>query len=104
MNASEIFYMVTILVFLLLILIAAITKEKIHFNANTDKIKDVMFVVVKIEQCISSEPNKLFIAKYTVENTFFSRKNAEGYKCQTFYFYDEQNKYKIGDVLILCNK
>ena len=104
MNGSEIFCMVIMLVFLLLILIAAFAKEKIHFNANTDKIKDVMFVVVKIEQCISNKPNNLFIAKYTVENSFFSRNNAEGYKCQTFYFYDEQNKYKIGDTLILCNK
>jgi hypothetical protein len=104
MNASEIFCMVTILVFLLLILIAAFTKEKIHFNANTNKIKDVKFVVVKIEQCYSNDPSEILIAKYTIENTFFSRNNSEGFKHQTFCFYDKRNKYKIGDVLTLCNE
>ena len=104
MDVSEIFYAVTVLVFILLILIAVFTKEKIYFNANTDKIKDVKFVVVKIEQCYSNDPSEILIAKYTVENTLFSRNDSEGFKQQTFYFYDKRNKYKIGDVLTLCNE
>ena len=104
MNVSDFFCIVIILVFLSLILIAAFAKEKIHFNANIDKIKDVKFVIVKIEQCYSNDPSEILIAKYTVENTFFSRNNSEGFKQQTFYFYDKRNKYKIGDVLTLCNE
>jgi hypothetical protein len=53
----------------------------------------------KIEE--SQDIDGRFIAKYTVRNCFFAKKNNRDFKYQTFYFYDKIGKYVIGQKLRL---
>lgn len=80
------------------ILLAISYKKDIYFNSWVYERESYNFppefVVVNIEE--SSDINGRPIAKYTVSNYFFSKKNNEGFKYQKFYFYDEIGKYSIG--------
>lgn len=79
-------------------------EKKIYFNSNAHKIVESdkhlpEFEVVAIEQ--SDDIDHLPIAKYTVKNYFFAKKNNKSFKYQTFYFYDTRDKYVIGQTLTL---
>ena len=56
-------------------------------------------MVIGIEK--SADIDGKLIAKYTLRNYFFSKKNNKGFKYQTFYFYDKIDKYVIGQKLRL---
>ena len=79
-------------------------EKKIYFNSNAYKIVESdkflpEFEVVAIEQ--SDDIDHRPIAKYTVKNHFFAKKNNKNFKYQTFYFYDRVDKYVIGQKLTL---
>lgn len=78
-------------------------KKDIYFNSWVYKKESENFLpefmVIKIEK--SEDIDGRLIAKYTVRNYFFSKKNNKSFKYQTFYFYDEMNKYIIGQKLRL---
>lgn len=79
-------------------------EKKIYFNSNAHKIVESdehlsKFEVVAIEQ--SEDIDYRSIAKYTVRNCFFAKKNNKNFKYQTFYFYDTRDKYVIGQTLTL---
>ena len=86
------------------ILLTVNYKKDIYFNSCVEKIFDSPiflpeFMVVGIEK--SEDIDGKLIAKYTVRNYFFSKKNKKGFKYQTFYFYDKKDKYVIGQKLSL---
>ena len=78
-------------------------KKDIYFNSCVYKIERDNFLpefeVVNIEE--SEDIDGRLIAKYTVKNYFFSKKNNRAFKYQTFYFYDKVDKYVIGQKLRL---
>lgn len=78
-------------------------KKDIYFNSCAYKTESVNFLpefmVIKIEE--SEDVDGRPIAKYTVRNYFFAKKNNKDFKYQTFYFYDKINKYAIGQKLRL---
>ena len=78
-------------------------KKDIYFNSCAYKVESVNFLpefmVVKIEE--SADIDGIPIAKYTVRNYFFAKKNNRAFKYQTFYFYDKMDKYVIGQKLRL---
>lgn len=79
-------------------------EKKIYFNSNAHKIVESdkflpEFHVIAIET--SEDVYHHPIAKYTVRNHFFAKKNNRAYKYQTFYFYDTIDKYVIGQTLTL---
>ena len=85
------------------ILLAINYKKNIYFNSCAYKIENVNFLpefmVVKIEE--SEDIDGRLIAKYTIRNYFFAKKNNKAFKYQTFYFYDNRDKYVIGQKLRL---
>ena len=85
------------------ILLAVNYKKDIYFNSCAYKKESINFspefIVTKIEE--SSDIDGKSIAKYTVRNYFFSKKNNKGFKYQIFYFYDEIGKYSIGQICFL---
>lgn len=91
---------VTFVIGLIVGALLAINYEKnIYFNSCVYKIFEndaflPKFTVVKIEKSedIDGKP----IAKYTVKNSFFAKKNNRAFKYQTFYFYDKIDKYIVG--------
>ena len=79
-------------------------EKKIYFNSNAHKIVESdnhlpEFDVIAIEH--SEDIDHRSIAKYTVRNSFFAKKNNKDFKYQTFYFYDTRDKYVIGQTLTL---
>lgn len=78
-------------------------KKDIYFNSCAYKIESdnflPEFMVINIEK--SEDVDGRPIAKYTVRNYFFAKKNNKSFKYQTFYFYDEINKYSIGQKIRL---
>ena len=78
-------------------------KKDIYFNSCVYKSECdnflPEFMVIGIEK--SADIDGKLIAKYTLRNYFFSKKNNKGFKYQTFYFYDKIDKYVIGQKLRL---
>lgn len=76
-------------------------KKDIYFNSCAYKREGVNFlpefIVIKVEE--SEDIDGRPIAKYTVRNYFFAKKNNKAFKYQTFYFYDKIGKYVIGQKL-----
>ena len=85
------------------ILLAVNYKKDIYFNSCVYKSEGdnflPEFMVIKIEK--SEDIDGRLIAKYTVRNYFFAKKNNKDFKYQTFYFYDKIDKYVIGQKLRL---
>jgi len=92
-----------IVAFVLGILLAINYKKDTYFNSCVYKIDSYNFspefMVVKIEE--GEDIDGRLIAKYTVRNYFFAKKNNKAFKYQTFYFYDKRDKYVIGQKLRL---
>lgn len=88
---------------IVLVLLVINCKKDIYFNSCAYKKESINFspefIVAKIEE--SSDIDGKPIAKYTVRNYFFSKKNNKGFKYQIFYFYDEIGKYSIGQMCFL---
>lgn len=100
----EILIIVTFIIGLVVgILLAVNCKKDIYFNSWAYERESYSFLpefmVVKIEE--SSDINGRSIAKYTIRNYFYSKKNNKGFKYQTFYFYDQIDKYVVGQKLRL---
>ena len=85
------------------VLLAVNYKKDIYFNSWVYKVENANFspefMVVKIEESLDIDGR--LIAKYTVRNCFFAKKNNKAFKYQTFYFYDKIGKYVIGQKLRL---
>lgn len=84
------------------IIVAAILNRTYCFNSNVDSPKGISipeFEVIEISKHYSTDLKS--IAKYTVINSYFKRKNARGFVYRKYEFYDEPGKYKIGDMLTL---
>lgn len=112
METNSLFIVIAVLstVFMLLIVINIIQKQT-YFNANRFKagskteIVPINFYVTKIEDsetqydesCISKK-----LWKYTVETHFFFKKDKK-FIYDKYVFWDEPEKYKVGDVLTLSN-
>lgn len=76
---------------------------KTYFNSKAKSISDKgfwpEFEVTNIEWATDAEYNT--IARYTVVNCFFSKKDNRDFKYQKFYFYDKIDAYKVGDKLTI---
>ncbi len=69
---------------------------------HNDKLTPPKFKVVKVEEHMSTNrPGYRWIAKYTIEVFYVSKKDKV--ENTTLYFYDEIGKYNIGDELTLTN-
>lgn len=83
------------------ILLGVNYEKNIYFNSCAYKIESdkfsPKFEIVKIEESLDIDCR--LIAKYTVRNHFFAKKNNKAFKYQTFYFYDKIGKYEIGQEL-----
>ena len=81
--------------------IVSLSKNTTHFNSNVRCVSDGSFIpkfkVEKIE--IAEDGKHCPIAKYTISNCFFNKKNNKDFKYQTFYFYDKLDLYKLGDII-----
>ena len=113
METNSLFIVTTVLstVFMLLIVINIIQSKQTYFNTNRFKagskneIVPINFYVIKIEDsetqydesCISKK-----LWKYTVETHFFFKKDKK-FIYDKYIFWDEPEKYKVGDVLTLLN-
>lgn len=97
--------------FILLIVISVIYDKVHYFNANRFKagskseIVPICFYVTKIEDSetqydVSCISKKLW--RYTVETHFFLKKDKK-YIHKEYVFWDEPEKYKVGDILTLSN-
>ena len=80
--------------------------KETYFNSNSNKcIYDEIFIptfkVTNIELTEDAGHNK--VAKYTILNYFFAKKNDKNFKYQQFYFYDKIDKYKVGDEITFTN-
>lgn len=79
-------------------------KHQNQFNSSVRTINDYMkfkpkFKVEKIESFLDGYGNK--IAKYTVTNCYFAKKNERDFVYQHFYFYDKVGLYNLGDEITL---
>lgn len=113
METNSLFIVTAVLftVFILLILISVIQNNTTYFNTNRFKpgskseIVPIHFYVIKIEEsetqydesCLSKK-----LWKYTVDNHFFFKKGRK-FIYEKYVFWDEPEKYKVGDVLTLSN-
>ena len=113
MGTNSLFIVTAVLctVFVLLIVISVTHDNKNYFNTNRFKagskseIVPIRFYVTKIEDsetqydesCISKK-----LWKYTIENHFFFKKDKK-FIYEKYVFWDEPEKYKVGDVLTLSN-
>lgn len=95
----------TIITFIIGLVVGILVNHKkdIYFNSRVYKSECYNFlpefIVIKIET--STDIDGELIAKYTVENYFFAKKNNKDFKHHIFYFYDKIDKYVIGQRLIL---
>ncbi len=85
-----------------------------YFNANRfkcsskdkDKIVPIEFHVVKIEKASTQYEESVIskpLWKYTVECYFFFKTNDKKFINDKYIFWDEPEKYKVGDILTLTN-
>lgn len=96
----------------ILVILINVTQDKVrYFNTNRFKqgskseIVPICFYVIKIEDsetqydesCVSKN-----LWKYTIENHFFLKKDRK-FIYEKYVFWDEPEKYKVGDVLTLSN-
>lgn len=109
-NSLFIIY-VLVTIFIVLIFINVVRDKSTYFNANRFKagskseIIPIHFYVAKIEDsetqydesCVSKK-----LWKYTIENHFFFKKDKK-FIYEKYVFWDEPEKYKVGDVLTLSN-
>ena len=94
------------------LLVSFFKNDSIYFNTNRYKIKSnddivpVEFKVIKIEDDTTQYEEEKFskpLCKYTIENYFFFKTKGKRFIHNEYVFWDEPNKYKIGDVLTLSN-
>lgn len=83
------------------------TNKTLYFNSNKNRSIDNKrfypeFEIIHIDKAEDESYN--IIAKYTVINSFFAKKNNNDFKYQKFYFYDLKDKYQIGDTITFTNK
>ncbi|MBO6273834.1 hypothetical protein J6O48_13840 [bacterium] len=110
-NSLFIVTVAVVTVFILFILINVTYDRRTYFNANRFKVGSkseivpIRFDVIKIEEsetqykesCLSKK-----LWKYTVVNHFFFEEDKK-FIHEKYVFWDEPEKYKVGDVLTLSN-
>lgn len=83
------------------VLLTMLLRDRHHYYFNScaykrdDKRFIPTFTVDEIERCFDSDGWE--IAKYTVINSYFAKKNNRNFVYQYFYFYDKVGMYNIGD-------
>lgn len=92
------------------VIYALFTKNVRYFNTNRfkrgykDMIVPIEFRVIKIEEGFTQYENERPIQnslwKYTVETCFFLKKD-KNFINEKYVFWDEPEKYKVGDILTL---
>lgn len=102
---------VGILIGLIIIFLVLFFKnDSVYFNTNRYKIKSnndivpVEFKVIKIENDATQYEKEKFskpLCKYTILTSFFFKTKTRNYIHNEYVFWDEPNKYNIGDVLTL---
>lgn len=112
METNSLFIIIFVVtVFVLLIIIEIAHDKETYFNANRFKpgskteIVPINFYVVKIEDSETQYDESCVFKKlwkYTVEIHFFFKKDKE-FIYDKYVFWDEPEKYKVGDVLTLSN-
>ena len=94
-------YIIGFLIGIIAVLLVAIVQSNHrYFNSKVASPKGLdlpEFKVTKIKEAYSTELKT--IAEYTVTNCFFKRKGGRGWHYVQYKFYDEIDKYKIGDVI-----
>ena len=68
-------------------------------------LKPIELKVIKVEEVITkgdSGYSSRRVAKYTIDIYYLTKKNDVD--SNTLYFYDEQGKYNVGDVLVFDKK
>lgn len=105
-------FIIGILIWIGLIVILFVSSFKInsiYFNTNRFKtgseceIVPICFYVIKVEEsetqynesCVSKK-----LWKYTIVNHFFFKKNKK-FIYNKYIFWDEPNKYNVGDILTI---
>ena len=88
-------------------------REIRYFNANRfkngykDKIVPIEFCVIKVEedrtQFENEHPIQKTLWKYTIGCHFFLKTNNKKFIYDKYIFWDEPEKYKVGDILTLTN-
>lgn len=95
---------------IIMFLVLFFKNDNEYFNTNryetdsNDDIIPVVFKVVKIEDATTQYEEERFsksLCKYTIENYFFFKTKAKQFIYNQYVFWDEPNKYNIGDVLTL---
>lgn len=93
------------------VIYALFTKNVRYFNTNRFKrgykneIIPIEFSVIKIEDDFTQyedERIRKSLWKYTVETCFFLKKD-KNFINEKYVFWDEPEKYKVGDILTLSN-
>lgn len=81
--------------------IRLVENKRIYFNSNVGRISDDIFLptfeVMEVKHVLDRDNNP--IAKYTVLNCFFSKKDNKGFEYQRFHFYGKIGEYNVGDIL-----
>lgn len=70
--------------------------------SNNTMVKQVEFEVDRIDTSFNEQDKK--IAKYTVSCFFFGKKNNKDWRYNEFVFFDDMDKYHVGDRLTLTLK
>ena len=96
----------SLLVIILILAIIEVT-SKTYFNSKIGSIRKGSLIypefrVISIKREVDSDGN--IIAKYEVSCSFFSKENSRGFRYNRFYFYDETDMYKIGDILTITKQ
>lgn len=108
----EAFVLGILTVLVIALLVSFFKNDSIYFNTNRYKIKSnddivpVEFKVIKIEDDTTQYEEEKFskpLCKYTILTSFFFKTKTRNYIHNEYIFWDEPNKYNIGDVLTLSN-
>ena len=69
-------------------------------------LKPIELKVIKVEEALTKSETTNYcsrrVAKYTIDIYYLTKKNDVD--SNTLYFYDEQGKYNVGDVLVFDKK
>jgi len=112
METNSLFIVAAFLYTVCILFLLMNNNRTLYFNTNRFKagskseIVPIHFYVINIEESeIQYDESYLSkkLWKYTVNNHFFLKKDGKKYINEEYVFWDEPEKYKVGDVLTLSN-